>query len=791
MREMTRAVRSLLSSPAVAAIGMFALALGIGVNVTTFISLNALLLHPFAYPDSDRLVIVSGHPEHSDAKDPMSPGDFADLEKSSGIFDGISAYRATSFNVRTSGTPDRILGAVVTPSFFRVFGLAPKAGSSSLNDRRSVVVSEAFWKSHLASSPAAIGASVRVGGMNRIVTGIMPDTFDFPLDAQVWIPIDWTPAQQQDRASRDLSVIARLKQNLSVSEAQSRIAAIAEREGEHYPQYDRNRGFDARSLRHSLVDEVTSHFVVTLCAAAFFVLVLACVNVGNLQLARAVLMRKQIAVQMALGAARVQTLWPFVVQSFLLAMAASGCGLLLASWSNTYLKSRLPAIAVQNVPGLRNMHVDGTVLALTFALTTIAAFVCVLPAGWFLLRAASVADVNDWLHERSTESAGSGKSLLRSGLMVAQLALAMVLLLAAGLMVQTFRQLLDRNQGFDPHNLLTAQLSLESEKDTAATLRFYDDFLQGLSGKPGIIAAGVASRFGAPEYFQIEGRPAATPAELHPDLSAISPRYLDAMQIALVAGRNISAGDRAGKGHVAIISESVAHRYWKGRSPIGARIQVAAGSDWFTVVGVCRDVVDDWFSGVPQASVYVPYAQDPAASAEVYIRAAGDPTVQAAVVRTLAQRLDPDAALYDVKTMEARNFEERFGVYSAAESMTEYATIALVLALTGVYAVISFFVTARTRDIGIRIALGASRMAVLAMTMRQTVQVLMIALAIGLPLSFVLARGMSHALYGVVTVSDGTIAEVAALLSGAALLASMLPAWRATRIDPTLALRDQ
>ncbi len=797
MREVGQAVRGLMSSPSAALISVFALALGIGVNVTMLISLNAMLLHPFPYPDSNRLVMVSGHANRSDAKDPLSPGDFTDIQNSRGIFSSIAAFRAADFIVRTSGTPDHITGAVVTPSFFRVFGLAPDAGSSSLDDRRGAVVSYSFWKSHLGSSPAAIGSTIRVGGTNRIVTGIMPDSFDFPLGTQVWVPLEWSPHEQQERASHDLSVIGRLQQGVSARQAKTFLEGLAQRAAAQFPEFNRNRSLSATPLRQWLVDDVTSHFLVILFGAALFVLLLACVNVGNLQLARATRMRKQIAVQIALGAARLQTLRPFLIQNLVLALAASGAALLLAGWSNSYLRSRLPAQALQHVPGLRTMHIDGTVLAITFTLTILAALLCVLPAAWFLFQAANASDINDWLRERTTDSAAasSRKSWLRSGLMVAQLSLAMVLLLAAGLMVQTFQHLLNRNQGFDPHNLLTAQLSLAGERSSAAAIPFYDDFLRELSSNPGIVAAGIASRFGAPEYFQIEGRPSASAAEVHPDLSGVNSQYLKAMRIPLLAGRNISAGDRLEKRHVAVISQSLAQRYWSHRSSsIGERVRFSAaagGGEWFTIVGVCGDVVEDWFSGVPQASLYVPYTQSPALWADVAIRTTGDPALLAPDLRAVTQRLDPDAAVYDIKSMQARNFEERFGVYSAAESMTQYAVIALLLALTGVYAVISFFVAARTRDIGVRIALGASSRAVLAMTMRQTVQVLAIALAIGVPLSVLLARGMSHVLYGVVTVNEGTIAGVAVLLSMAALLASLLPAWRATRIDPMLALREQ
>jgi putative ABC transport system permease protein len=406
------------------------------------------------------------------------------------------------------------------------------------------------------------------------------------------------------------------------------------------------------------------------------------------------------------------------------------------------------------------------------------------------------SDLSEALRERSSGNSGSAAgSGVRTTLIVFELVLALVLLVGAGLMVQTFESLLNRYQGFDPRNLLTMQVSLPSSNygTPAQIASLYDRTLQRISELPGIKAAGLSIELPAANRLYIENRPEPRPGEPNPEIFSVSSGYWQAMRIPVVEGRAITDQDRSNTPGVVVISKSLAHHYWPNSSSLGHRIKTddAIRSPWLTVVGVSGDVIEDWFGGDPTLRAYVPYAQHPASGAEFDVRTSGDPAQSALSVRKVFRGIDKDLTLYDMKTMQQANFEERSGVYAAAHSMATYAIIALLLAATGIYAVIAYFVAARTHDIGIRMALGATRADVLKMTMGQTARLIAIALAIGLPLSILLGRGMSSILDGVVTLHPVTFAIFAGVLVCSALLASYLPSRRAARIDPMIALRDE
>jgi putative ABC transport system permease protein len=581
-----------------------------------------------------------------------------------------------------------------------------------------------------------------------------------------------------------------LKPDVSAAEARAELTAIGSRLEHEYPKTNEDRGLLTAPLAE-LSDQVTTHFVFTLLGASGFVLLLACANIGNLQLARAAHREKEIAVRAALGASRFQVARHLVAESVLTAAVAGIVGLLAASWYNDYAKSQIPAVAMRLVPGLRTMHVDFTTILLTLLAALLAGLLCSLPAIAQVVHRKMRADLNDVLRGRGS-SASPARNRLRSALIVFELALALVLLVGAGLMVQTFDRLLYLNQGFDPKNVLTMQISLPATeyRETARITSFYDQVLQGLATLHGVPAAGLSSSLGPAERLSIEGRAELRASDPRPDLKAISSRYLEAMRIPLLEGRSISARDRFDSPRVVVIGETVARTYWPHANPIGHRIRLNAQSAWLTVVGVSGDVIEDWFSGRPSPTAYLSYAQFPASSAALVLRTSGDPLQSASAARRQIGKVDRDLPVYDLQTMEQMIGESRSGVRAAANQMTLYAVIALLLAATGIYAVISYFVVARTHDIGVRMALGASRADVLKMTMRQTARLIATGLAIGIPLAVLLARLMSSALDNVVDLNPATFALFAGVLTVCALLAGYLPARRATRIDPITALRN-
>jgi putative ABC transport system permease protein len=501
-----------------------------------------------------------------------------------------------------------------------------------------------------------------------------------------------------------------------------------------------------------------------------------------------------LAVRVALGAGRFRIARELLAEGILTAGAASVLGLLLASWNNDLTRAGIPAVAMRIVPGLRQMRIDSATVLMTVAVSLAAGILCSLPAVFQLAHTKVLRKVNDLLRgARSGSGATPASNRVRNGLIVCELALVLVLLTGAGMMVKAFQRMTDLNQGFDPKNLLTMRVALPAADYGTATQEtsFYRRALQSFAPLPKVTASGLSSGLGPAEHFYIEGREEAHPGEPLPDLVAIGGEYLQAMRIPLVEGRSIGERDAAGAPRVAVISQSVARHYWPHAEPIGHRVKFSAASEWLTVVGVSGDVVDDWFRGDPAPQAYLSYQQFPSSHARFLLRTPGNPMEAAPDARRQLRDVDNSLPVYEVKTMEQAQFEQRAGVRMAATTMKTYALIALLLAVTGIYAVMAYYVAARTHDIGVRLALGATSADVLRMTMGQTARLTFTGLAIGVPLAVLLAKVMSSALYNVVNIEPATFAAFAIALTLAAAAASYVPARRATRIDPLSALRDE
>lgn len=798
-QDLRYAARSLLHSRLTTVIAVLALALGVGVNASSFISIDSIVLHPLPYPRLDHIVSIWGTlPKSRSEQTPLSPADFADLKAQSSSFAAVAAYRAWDASLTRNGIPERIESAVVTPDFFTVLGTNPRLGRTFTHEpeaahARVAVISEGFWKSHLAASSTAIGRPVFLNGRSYTVIGVMPDRFDFPLGTEIWAPLTFDAAEQHDRDHRNLMAIGLLRPGVSPQQASAELGSIASRLQTMYPLTDQDRSAIVNPLA-SMVDRVTSHFVVTLLGAAGFVLLLACANIGNLQLARATNREKEIAVRAALGASRFRIARELFAEALVISGIASVVGLLLASWNLAYMKSSIPAFAMRIVPGLRNMHVDTTVILFTIGVSFLAGLLCSLPAIGQVVVRRMRADLHNSLRGRGgAQGSTPSHNALRTALIVFELALALVLLVGAGFMVKTFERLLNVNQGFDPKNLLTMGVSLPAAqyRNPAQLVSFYDGVLEQFATLHGASKAGLASYLGPPDHFLIEGQPPPRPGEPSPDMRAVSGHYLESMRIPIIEGRSISDADRSGSPPVVVLSENLARHYFPHSSPIGHRIQLNAGSGWLTVVGVSANVIEDWFENQPASLAYISYAQFPSSQARLYLRTTGDPMQSAAAAARDVRRVGKEVPVFDVKSMERAMYEERGGVHAAATSMTSYAVIALLLAVTGIYAVVSYFVAARTHDIGVHMALGASRVQVLGMTMKQSLRFIGFGLVFGVPLAVLLSRLMSSALFNVVQIDAWTFIMFAAVLVASGLLASYLPSRRATRIDPMVALRNE
>lgn len=796
LRDLRRAIRVLLRNRVSTAVAVLALALGIGVNTSIFTSVSALVLHPMPYPNLSRILTIWSSPRGGNGeRDLLASGDFAELRAQSHSLEQIAAFEPQDMAIRTSGQPAEVLGCAITPEFFNVFGMRALFGrafsESKSQDDATAVVSESFWRGYMGADAAAVGKTILIAGQKRTVIGVMPDAFDFPLSTQVWVPLEVRPADEHEHAKHRWGVVGLLKSGASLQQARTEAAEIAARLAGQYPDADKERGLLVAPLT-TLVDGTTNRFLMVLLSATGFVLLLACANVGNLQLAKTLGRQKEITVRAALGAGRWQIAREIFAESLLISLAGGLTGLLLSAWSTAAMRSAIPAAALRVVPGLRHLAVDRTVVLLTVGISLIAGLLCSLPALFQLLARGMRTNLADALRERGHDGAATvGNRRMQGALVTFELTVALVLLVGAGLMESTFLNLLHRYQGFDPKNVLTMQISLpETEYSQNKLVPFLQQSLQGLKDSGTTQAVTLSSDSGTAARMSIEGRPELRPEEPRPDLISTSSGYLKTMRIPLYKGRFLSDSDGVETQHVVVISSSVAQRYWPKGDAVGHRIQFN-DAQWWTVVGVTGDVIDDWFNNRPSFTAYVPYTQAPARNVTFLLRTASNPQAAAGPARAAIHRLDKDLPVYDVKTLALAMDEQRGGIQSAAIMMQRCAIVALLLAITGLYAVLSYAVTTRTHEIGVRMAVGAAGADILKMTMRQTARLTALGLGLGIPLAILLAKVMSSALYGIVTVRWTTFVTYAATLLAAALIASYIPSRQASRIDPVKALREQ
>lgn len=798
-RDIRYGLRTMMQWPLSTIVAVLALAFGIGVNVTSFVSVNALILHPFPFPKLDRIVSVSeGERKDADAREAVAPANFKDWRSASGSFDEIGVYQRWTASLTGSKELGSVEAARVSPEFFKVLGAAALKGrallSDDVKDARTAVVSEGFWRSHFAAAGDLTGRQVSLNGQQYTVVGVMPRGFDFPLSCEIWTPLRMSAEEDRQRASRSLEILALLKPGVTAQQAQSEAQGIAQQWETQYPETNRGRTLRVTPILET-ADRVTERFVLMLMAASTMVLLLACANVMNLQLARAARREKEIAVRAALGASRFQIARQLMAEGVLMALLGGVLALFLASWNLDLNKARIPAVAFAEVAGLRSMQIDGRVVVYTLCISIIAGLVASMPAIIRLIRQRSLTDLNEALQaggRTGGTAATAGRNRAQNVLIVCEVALALVMLVGANLMVTAFHGVLRQTYGYDANNLLRLQVALESKYAKSVQVTgFYDRSIEKLRRLPGVKEAAVWSD-GPDVRVAVEGRPATDSNEAPPSqLEMVSAGFLGAMRVPLVAGRFLTSSDRADTPRVAVLSAVVARRYWQNGDAVGRRIKLGgADGPWTTVVGVAGDIVRDWFNNVPAEEIYVPYQQTPLPWATLVVRTAGDPQTLERAAHDAVRQIDPDLPVYSVQTMDHYLFEQAAGVRAAADSMETYAVVALMLATTGIFGVISFFVVQRTRDIGVHIALGANRRDVLAMTVRQTLIPSLVGVAIGLAGAFFLANLMSSVLYHFVKVDVWTFASCGLGLMGAAFLASYVPARRATRIDPLVALRD-
>jgi putative ABC transport system permease protein len=804
-------LRILMRNPGFTLAAIVVLALGIGANTAIFSIVNAVLLRPLPYQDASRIMQVWHVPPAKSFPGmtlfSVSPANYLDWQSQNGSFEQMAAYGFASFNVGGGEQPESIRGAAVAPGFFSILRVQPVLGRTfSPEEDRSgqghvVILGHALWRDHFAADPGIVGRNILLDGQTYTVVGVMPPKFKFPDWANLWVPLAWSDEKRAVRGNHNYLVIGRLKPEVVVQQAKADLGAISARLEQQYPEDDKGWGATVLPLREQIVGDVRPALFVLLGAVAF-VLLIACANVANLVLAKTLARKKEIAIRTSLGASRAAVLRQILAETLLLSVAGGALGLFLARLCMTLIQKFL----ADRLPSSTEIIIDAPVLAFTLFLALFAGILAgLLPAVRF-----TRTDVNEALKQgQSRGSSDSSGSNTRGLLVVSEVALSLVLLIGAGLMIRSLLRLSSVQPGFDPNNVLTARLTVPGTKfsSAAAQITFYDQVLRQVRATPGVESAGLIDSLpiddgGSHQPVAVEGQPVVPMADQpEVDVRLISPGYLHAMRIPLLRGRELNEADAAGRPPVVFISESMAKRFWPHENPIGKHITLTFFPGVAReVAGVVGDVKQDSLDQTrPVETLYWPMSQLTVPASETWrsfgmslaVRTSADPASAISGVTSAVHQVDPETPVVGVVTMEglisASLSPQRFNVLL----LGAFAGLALVLAAVGIYGVLSYSVRRRLREIGIRMALGATPADVLQMVVADGMKPILLGVAIGLGTAFALSRVVTSLIYGVRATDPLTFAGVALLLVAVGLFATVLPAYRATRVEPVKTLREE
>ena len=803
IKDLRYGIRNLLKRPGLTAVALVTLALGIGVNTAIFSAVDSVLLRPLPFSDPDRLVAVWEHTPHLGIeRNQFAPANYFDLRTQNQVFEDVGAFSDLSINLTGAGEPEQLDGQLVTANVFKLLGVQPALGRTFTADEDQLgrehvaVLSDGLWRRRFNRDPGIINRNVTLNGESFTIIGVMPAGFFFPVrETELWVPWAMEPDQASGRGDHYFQLVARLKPRVTRPQANAEAESIAARLAAEYPRTNEGLGFVVNSFHEDYVGDLHRPMLI-LFAAVGLVLLIACANVANLLLAQATTRRREIAIRMALGARRWTIARQLLTESLLLATSGGLLGVLAAMWGVQALSKLLP----ESLSKLQAVSVDSRVFLFSIGVTVLTAIAFgVVPA----LHAAR-ANPGDTLAETGRDPAGglSGR-YLRRGLVIAEVALAVVLLVGAGLLIRSFQRLRQVDLGFKPDNLLTMRVVLPMPKYLKQETRraFFDQLLQRVEDLPGVEAAGVntflpLSTSGMKFSFSVEGRTMPSDTDLPFALyRVVSPDYFRAMGIPVQRGRVFDTRDSADSLPAVVVNRHLAEQFWPGEDPTGKRLKIGPADSpnpWATVVGVVGDVRQAGLYGEQLPELYAPYAQERrswAAPRDLVVRTRGDAASLAGTVRDAVWAVDKDQPVSNIRTMEqvlaATISRERFQMLL----LSLFASLALVLACVGLYGVISYAVAQRTHEIGIRMALGAQSADVLRLVIRQGMILTLAGLLIGLAGGLMVTRVMTDMLYGVTARDVVTFMSAGGLLIVVAFLACYLPARRATKVDPLIALR--
>jgi putative ABC transport system permease protein len=804
--DLVYAVRALYQRPLFAGAAVLTLALGIGANSAIFSVVHAVLLRPLPYPAPDRLMTVwSANPRQGFDRDVSAYPNFDDWRRQSRSFESMSAYFGADFALTQAGDPVQITGAMVTPGFVDTLGVAPAQGRAfspsegAAGANRVAMLSHALWQTRFGSDPAVVGRSIVLNGVTYEIVGVMPASFAFPETVQVWVPL--APRGRyadlmQARGSMWLRVIARLKPGVARGAAQAELDAIASALERQYPDVNAGIGIRLVPMHEEIVGDVRQPLLVLL-AAVGFVLLIACANVANLLLTRAASRQKELAIRAALGAGRRRLIRQMLIESLVLAAVGGAAGLVLAAWGIEALSWLAPA----DLPRATGIRIDGPVIlyAAVAALATGVIF-GIAPA----LQSAVAAAGESLKQGGRTGAAGSRSRRLRSAVAIVEIAVALVLLIGAGLLVRSFIAMGQVELGFDPRHTIALRIDLPAARYPEGTEidAFYTELASRLRRLPGVESVGLGSSVllsALPQSadLAVRGQPRRDPDARNPPVpyDSVTPGFFQTLRIPLLRGRLFTDADGPTAQPVVVVNESLARRFFPGDNAIGGQITFGDAADprtrWSTIIGIVADTRRAGVNRAPWAEVYYAQAQAPEPRMYVLVRTSGDPLAVARAAQAAVWTIDRNQPVSSIRTVD--------GLLAASQASRRFTTlllgvfsiIALVLAAIGIYGVIAYSTAQRTQEIGIRKALGASDREVLTMVVKEGATIGGLGLAIGLAAALALTRSLSSLLFGVGAHDPMTFVAMPIGLLLVIVAAALIPAARAVRVDPGLALRAE